>query len=68
VTWSGCPWCAVGDLCPRHPRTGNEVHPDTPRIDWLGEDWSRLEDVRGLLNNDGAQSIREAIDRLRGAR
>lgn len=36
---------------------------DSDRLDWLEADESRLEDVRGRVNNEGA-SIREAIDWL----
>jgi len=71
-----CPWCSSGEIfvdCPRHPLTGNEDvvdserRDDSARLDWLGADWARLEDIRGLLRNEEVFSIREAIDKLRGA-
>lgn len=36
---------------------------DTERIDWLEQDSSRLEDVRGRVENENVD-IREAIDWL----
>ena len=39
---------------------------DSERLDWLEEDRSRLEDVRGRCNNEGT-TVREAIDHLSNA-
>lgn len=36
---------------------------DTERLDWLEVDNTRLEDVRGRMNNED-ETIREAIDAL----
>lgn len=36
---------------------------DTERLDWLGADNTRLEDVRGRMDNEN-ETIREAIDAL----
>lgn len=36
---------------------------DTERLNWLDEDVTRLEDVRGRMNNEN-EDIRDAIDRL----
>ncbi len=38
---------------------------DSERLDWLQEDWDRLEDVRGLLSNEPFDTVRSAIDELR---
>lgn len=36
---------------------------DTERLDWLAQDSTRLEDVRGRMENE-EEGIREAIDWL----
>lgn len=36
---------------------------DTERLDWLDADNTRLEDVRGRMNNEN-ETVREAIDAL----
>lgn len=36
---------------------------DTERLDWLDADNTRLEDVRGRMDNEN-ETIREAIDAL----
>lgn len=41
----------------------DDLEDDAIRIDWIDDDPSRLEDVRGRVNNEGG-TVREAIDWL----
>lgn len=37
---------------------------DEERIDWIEIDVDRFDDIRGILNNEDAETVREAIDIL----